>query len=214
MSPRPVASARADERSTRDIILDAAERRFAERGFAGVSVRQIAGEAGLRNQASLYHHFKNKRALYEAVLTRGLAPLIAVISESVRARPDAYDDTFLDRVIDELVKNRHLPRLIQRAGLDDSKYLRHTLTRLFQPFFAQGMDVLNATNSNFTPEELPYLAIGLYHLIFGYFASSALLEAVLLEDPTNPAAIARQRKFLKSALILLLSGSPPTPTTR
>ena len=42
------------------MILDAAERRFAERGFDGVSVREIATDAGLKNQASLYHHFKNK----------------------------------------------------------------------------------------------------------------------------------------------------------
>ncbi|MFI5366367.1 MAG: TetR family transcriptional regulator [Candidatus Binatia bacterium] len=33
------------------MILDAAERRFAERGFAGVSMRGIAADAGLRNQA-------------------------------------------------------------------------------------------------------------------------------------------------------------------
>ena len=61
-----------DPRSTRDLILDAAEARFAERGFAGVSVREIAGDVGLKNQASLYHHFKSKRALYEAVLARGV----------------------------------------------------------------------------------------------------------------------------------------------
>ena len=40
-------------RSTRDFLLDAAEHRFAERGFAAVSVREIAADAGLRNQASL-----------------------------------------------------------------------------------------------------------------------------------------------------------------
>ena len=74
--------AASETRSTRDIILDAAERRFAERGFAGVSVREIAADAGLKNQASLYHHFKNKRALYEAVLARGLHPLIQVVIES------------------------------------------------------------------------------------------------------------------------------------
>src|SRR5439155_7149757 len=59
MSSR-AATARAREApSTRDAILDAAERRFAERGFAGVSMREIAAEAGLKNQASLYHHFRH-----------------------------------------------------------------------------------------------------------------------------------------------------------
>src|SRR6185369_11860127 len=93
--PRPMKarSARArvaETRSTRDVILDAAERRFAERGFAGVSVREIASDAGLKNQASLYHHFKNKKALYEAVLERGLAPIIELVSGSQTAG-DASD---------------------------------------------------------------------------------------------------------------------------
>src|SRR5258705_5122825 len=69
-------------RTTRDVILDAAERRFAERGFAGVSVREIASDAGLKNQASLYHHFKNKKALYEAVLARGVAPILEMVASS------------------------------------------------------------------------------------------------------------------------------------
>src|SRR5947207_13065534 len=95
MSPR-AATARAREApSTRDAILDAAERRFAERGFAGASMREIASEAGLKNQASLYHHFRHKRALYAAVRPRGIAPIIALGAASgtdgpggERARPE------------------------------------------------------------------------------------------------------------------------------
>ena len=84
MSPR-AAVARSRETSTRDAILDAAEGCFAERGFAGVSTRDIAGKAGLKNQASLYHHFRDKRALYAAVLERGIAPVIAVSTRGRRS---------------------------------------------------------------------------------------------------------------------------------
>src|SRR5438132_1050697 len=124
MSPR-AATARAREApSTRDAILDAAERRFAERGFAGVSMREIAAEAGLKNQASLYHHFRHKRALYEAVLARGIAPIIALVAESGRGGPagergrlePAVVEAVLDRVLDYLEEHSHLPRLIQRAA--------------------------------------------------------------------------------------------------
>src|SRR5437773_7772671 len=84
MKLRSAAARAADSRSTRDLILDAAEARFAERGFAGVAVREIAADAGLKNQASLYHHFKNKRAIYEAVLARGIEPLIALVAPNGR----------------------------------------------------------------------------------------------------------------------------------
>src|SRR5713226_7209068 len=137
MSSRAATAAtRAREApSTRDAILDAAERRFAERGFAGVSMREIASEAGLKNQASLYHHFRHKRALYEAVLARGIAPIIALVAESGQGGPagergrlePAVVEAVLDRVLDYLEEHSHLPRLIQRAGLDDNRYLRNAL---------------------------------------------------------------------------------------
>ena len=191
-------------RSTRDVILDAAERRFAERGFAGVSVRQIAGDAGLKNQASLYHHFKNKKALYEAVLQRGLQPIIELVAASSTAGDSS--DPVLDRIVDYLAARPHLPRLIQRAGLDDSKTLRGTVSRLLGPLYSSGLQVLAGTGGAWSAEEIPHLAAGLYHLIFGYFANAALLETVLPDDPHSPAALARQAHFLKVAVARLLGG--------
>ena len=64
MRARGLASGLRDTPSTRELILDVAERGFAERGYTGVSMREIAAGAGLKNQASLYHHFRDKRALY------------------------------------------------------------------------------------------------------------------------------------------------------
>jgi len=204
----------SETRSTRDIILDAAERRFAERGFAGVSVREIAADAGLKNQASLYHHFKNKRALYEAVLARGLRPLIQVIVESGladRAAPEG-NYHFLDRIIDYLIEHRNLPWLIQRASLDDSRYLRNSLMRMMRPLYAEGLTVLKNAGGPWAPDDLPHLAAGLYNLIFGYFANTALFEMVLPEDPQSVDAIEHQRHFLKVALAVLVGNQPAQPT--
>src|SRR2546427_6554473 len=143
MSPR-AATARAREApSTRDAILDAAERRFAERGFSAVSMREIATEAGLKNQASLYHHFKNKRALYEAVLNRGVELIVSHVAQS--GGGDASRDAVLDHVIDILVEHPHLPRLIQRAGMDDNRNLARSVGRLLAPLYEQGLTVLEQT---------------------------------------------------------------------
>jgi AcrR family transcriptional regulator len=49
-------------------ILRAASILFAERGFRGVSISDVAAAAGLV-KSSIYHHFENKEALYLAVLT-------------------------------------------------------------------------------------------------------------------------------------------------
>ena len=216
MSSR-AATARAREApSTRDAILDAAERRFADRGFAGVSMREIAADAGLKNQASLYHHFRHKRALYEAVLSRGVAPIIALVAESSKGGPagergrlePATVEAVLDRVLDYLEEHSHLPRLIQRAGLDDSRYLRSALGRLLGPLYAQGLSVLAGAPGSWEAGDLPHLGAGLYHLIFGYFADATLFEAVVQQDPRSAPAVARQRRFVKIAVAQLLGVAP------
>jgi AcrR family transcriptional regulator len=208
--------------STRDAILDAAERCFAERGFAGVSVREIAAEAGLRNQASLYHHFRDKRTLYEAVLARGIEPIVALVAESRRHWPagaagrldPAVVEAVLDRVLDYLEAHPNLPRLIKRAGLDDGRYLGTTITRLLRPLYAQGLRVLEGAVGPWEARELPHLGAGLYHLIFGYFADAALFRAVVQKDPRSPAAVARQKRFLKRAVLQLLGIGPPAARRR
>jgi AcrR family transcriptional regulator len=206
----------AEPRPTRDLILDAAERHFAERGFAGVSVREIAADAGLKNQASLYHHFRNKRALYEAVLARGLDPIITLVTASGESASHPEGGTgldagtvgaFLDLVVNYLDAHPHLPRLIQRAALDDSRYLRSAAGRFLQPLYAQGLRVLRRAGGAWQADELLHLAAGLYHLIFGYFANAKLLEMVTQSDPLAPAAVARQRRFLRAAVAQLLGAT-------
>lgn len=48
-------------------ILDAAVRLFSEHGFAGVSMRSVASEAGV-SKSNIYHHFASKEALYLAIM--------------------------------------------------------------------------------------------------------------------------------------------------
>jgi len=203
MAARAAVAAR-ETPSTRDLILDAAERCFAGRGFAGVSVREIAAEAGLKNQASLYHHFRDKRALYEAVLARGITPIIALVAEGGKS---GAADAVLDRVLDYLEERPTLPRLIKRAGLDDSRYLRTTIGKLLRPLWSQGLNALEA--GPWDASELPHVGLGLYHLIFGYFADATLFEVLAQQDPRSPAAVARQRRFVKAAVAQLLGAVAP-----
>jgi TetR/AcrR family transcriptional regulator len=76
-SAKPEKRTRDAERS-REAILDAAERLFSDRGFEGVSLQEIASDAGLSRGAPSYF-FGSKDSLYEAVLERVF-----------RERDDAY----------------------------------------------------------------------------------------------------------------------------
>ena len=64
MSQESDKNSGADGRSR---ILHSASILFAERGFRGVSISDVAAAAGLV-KSSIYHHFENKEALYLAVL--------------------------------------------------------------------------------------------------------------------------------------------------
>ena len=195
---------REDARSTRDLILDVAERLFAEKGFAAVSMREISAETGLRNQASLYHHFRHKRALYEAVMARGVGRMVDLVRESGEKGGGLRD------IIDYLAEHPHLPRLIQRAGLDDHRHLGRTATRLLSPLYEQGMEVLESMSGSWSAEERLHLAAALYNIIFGYFSNAALFQAVLGVDLRDPVLLERQGRFVQSALDRLLA-APSKP---
>jgi AcrR family transcriptional regulator len=97
-------------RATRDRILDAAERLFAQRGFHGVSIRDITGAAGV-DVALANYHFGSKLGVLEAVFTRRAEDLnnarLELLDEVLAAhgrRPpqleaiiDAFTHPLLDR---------------------------------------------------------------------------------------------------------------------
>src|SRR5262245_61298690 len=80
---------RADGRQTRQAILDAALNLFAEKGYFGTSLRDIAREVGIRESA-IYNYFPRKEALFEAL----------IVSEA-EARAERFT-AVLERPIDDV----------------------------------------------------------------------------------------------------------------
>ncbi|MDQ6992209.1 MAG: TetR/AcrR family transcriptional regulator [Mariprofundus sp.] len=63
-------------------ILDAAQMLFAAKGVDGVSIREIAQGAGI-SKATVFHHFENKDALYQAVVKRSCVASAAFLTQLV-----------------------------------------------------------------------------------------------------------------------------------
>jgi len=87
--------------STRDAVFDSAATLFAKGGFDGVSVDDIARDAGV-NKAMIYYHFADKIALYRAVLADGLSRMGAIV-QGIASSTDP-PATKLDRFIDAFVR--------------------------------------------------------------------------------------------------------------
>lgn len=76
-----------DPIETKDAILDAAEARFAAKGFAPTTIKQIAGDAGV-NSALIYYYFADKEALYGEVVTRLITRMAGAMSAVLAAASD------------------------------------------------------------------------------------------------------------------------------
>jgi len=69
-----------EQQTGRRRVLDAAAELFVRQGYAGTTLRQIAGAAGIK-AGSIYHHFDSKDELFVAVLNDGMVVMT-----------DAFDD--------------------------------------------------------------------------------------------------------------------------
>ena len=108
-SPRP-----RDATATREILLDAATLVFAEQGFAGARVDEIAKRAGV-NKALIYAYYGDKKGLYRAVLAARVSEFAdPVVSETVAREvgPRRALEGLIRRFLQTLIKDRPYARLL------------------------------------------------------------------------------------------------------
>jgi AcrR family transcriptional regulator len=75
---------------TRKRLLDVATALFSERGFDGVSTRDIAGQAGT-TLPSIAHHFKSKEGLYGAVVSSILEEVTGHLATALASATNVLD---------------------------------------------------------------------------------------------------------------------------
>lgn len=99
--------------STKDTVLDAAADTFAEKGFSGARMDEIAKRAGV-NKATIYYQVGDKEALYEAVLKRTFTAVGEDVSSIVTqsAPADEKFSGFLHAVAAHFDANPYLPRIV------------------------------------------------------------------------------------------------------
>ena len=70
-----------DSVASKQLILDNAKLLFSKKGFKAASMENLSEMTGL-NKAMIFYYFKNKKGLYEAVMTEILSEIYEVIAKN------------------------------------------------------------------------------------------------------------------------------------
>jgi len=214
--PGPASAPRRRGEITAARILDAAEALFAERGYAGTTLRDVADAVGLRIP-SLYNHFPSKDALYAAVLERGFGPVLDLLGETL-ARPDARPagHELGERVMRLLAAHPTLPRLILHETLAGGQRLTPMLRAWVGPAFARADALVERTPTArpWPPDLAPLFVLAMYHVVVGYFTIAPLYRDLSGVDLLSEPMIERQTRLLRRMVDALLpdpdaAGPPP-----
>jgi AcrR family transcriptional regulator len=76
---------RAQVLGTRLHLIETATALFGERGFAGTPLEEVVQQAGL-SRGAVYHHFKDKRALFDAVVDQLLLEVVDEVEHATVKR--------------------------------------------------------------------------------------------------------------------------------
>jgi TetR/AcrR family transcriptional regulator len=184
--------------ATKAAVLAAAERLFAERGFAGTSMRDLAAASGV-SQPLIQHHFGGKDALYAAVLRRAIDDY-TVRSHEEASRTDLPVNIREDmtRLFGFLRDNASVIRIIGWARLEGKHDLVSGCEALRKAMICR-IELGQALGLVRSDIDAPSLGVMLEGLLIYWFENKPLNRILFDHDPDDEA-------FLGKAILLLERG--------
>ncbi len=202
-TPRHRFGTRGQPEESRAAILKAAINEFAEHGIAGARTDAIARAARV-NKALLYYYFKDKEALYHAVLDHvfdGLrARVVPILETDAPPRQKLLD--YLAAYFDYIAANPRFPRVVQaewmRAPAQRDSYMQRIAQQYFRPIYQKLMEVLRegAAGGDFRPVDPIQFVPSMVAVIVFYFSAAPVIKTLLQVDPLSPQKIAERRAFV------------------
>jgi AcrR family transcriptional regulator len=202
-------------RATRDRLLDAAERIFAERGFEGTSIRAVTHAAGASVSAANYH-FGSKEALLHATLMRHIEPInrrrverLAVLEREAGGAPlplETILDAFLRPAFEVRAESPDAParyrQMAARIFSDPPEVVANLRRDLFEGVTRRFIGALHRALPDQSPEQLQlsfHFMVGVFvHVIAGHL--DIMRDAAGAAELSDAAILRRLITFASAGL--------------
>jgi AcrR family transcriptional regulator len=203
---------RGQPEQSRAAILKAAVREFAREGVSAARIDAIARSAGV-NKALLYYYFKDKEALYQAVLDEVFSGVRAAIQDALsqnlppRERLQAYVRAHFDYIASHPLYPRIVHAEFLRAGKDPSR-LQRIAKQYFRPVFADIAALLSegAASGDFRLVDPIHFIPSIIAVIVFYFTTAPIMKVMTGSDPMSAEHVAERRAavvdFISAAIFV------------
>ncbi len=208
MSTTTVRESDTGQRSTRDQILDEALACFAQAGYEGTSLNDIAAGVGIR-RPSLLHHFASKEALYQEVFEHLLSDWFDRLAGAIRSHEEGWSkvELVLRAGFRFFADNPSYVRMVRREAIDAGQHFAIDMASVLRPMFDQAANYFDREMDagTFRRQDSRQLLITGYGALLSYFSDEPFLEGLLDIAPLSAEAlVAREEhvvQFFAAALL-------------
>lgn len=185
--------------------MKSADKLFGTVGFESASTREIAQMSGI-NKALIHYHFKNKEALFDAVLDSYYDRLWKTLRGALE-KPLPFRERFKNLIevyIDFLAQNINFAKMVQRESAGGAHIGK--IKERMEPIFRAGMEIIEreypvTKKGGFSAERL---LTSFYGMIVTYFTYGEVLRHLTGKNPLSQEELKKQKEHITRMLDIVI----------